>query len=115
MPASKSDLKFNRKWPPVWAGIFPLWIGLLGLYRVMVSPQFESYRSVDVIQLLVSGAGIGVALTFLMIMLVRPHAPDANLDRSAELEANAKKNSAAARSTATGELTSDDINAAPIT
>jgi hypothetical protein len=90
MPASKSDVKSNRKWPPVWAGIFPLWIGLLGLYRVIDSPQFESYRTMHVIQLLVSGAGFGVALTFLMIRLF--HAPDANLDRSAEPEPNVKKN-----------------------
>ena len=56
----------------------------------MVSPQFESYRTLHVIQLVVSGAGFGVALTFLMIMLVRPHVPDANLDRSPELEAKSK-------------------------
>jgi hypothetical protein len=92
MPASKSDRKSNRKWPPVWAGIFPLWIGLFGLYRVMVSPQFESYRTMHVIQLLVSGAGFGVALTFSMIMLLRPHASDANPDRSTELEASVKQN-----------------------
>jgi len=34
MPASKSDVKSNRKWPPVVAFIIPLFIGLLGLYRV---------------------------------------------------------------------------------
>ena len=92
MPASKSDRKSNRKWPPDWAWIIPLLIGLLELSRVMQSPQFESYRTLHVIQLVVSGAGFGVALTFLMISLLRPHAPDANLDRSAELEANVKKN-----------------------
>ena len=72
MPVSKSDRKSNRKWPPVWAVIFPLWIGLFGLYRVMQSPQFESYRTMHVVQLVVSGAGFGVALTFLMIMVLRP-------------------------------------------
>jgi len=82
----------NRKRPPVVVLIIPLFIGLLGFYRVTQSPQFESYRTLDVIQLLVSGAGFGVALTFLMITLLRPRALDTNLDRSAELEANVKKN-----------------------
>lgn len=90
MPASKSETTSNRKWPPVWAVIFPLWIGFFGLYRVIVSPQFESYRTVHVIQLVVCGAGFGVALTFLMIMLVRPQISDANGNRSAELESTMK-------------------------
>jgi hypothetical protein len=52
--------------------IIPLYFGLLGFYRVTQSPQFESYRTMDVIQLLVSGAGLGVALTGLIMMLFRP-------------------------------------------
>jgi hypothetical protein len=47
-------------------------IGLLGLSRVMESPQFESYRTVDVIQLTGAGACLGVALTGLMVTLLRP-------------------------------------------
>jgi hypothetical protein len=62
----------NRKRPPVVVWIMPLLIGLLGFNRVMQSPQFESYRTVDVIQLVVSGAGFGVALTGVMFTLVRP-------------------------------------------
>ena len=41
-------------------------------YRVTQSPQFESYRTLDVVQLLVSGACFGAALTGLIVMLLRP-------------------------------------------
>ncbi len=90
MSISEGRKKSNRKWPPDWAWTLPLLIGLFQLSRVMQSPQFESYRSMHVIQLIISGAAFGVALTLLMITLVRPHMPDANLDRSAELEATRK-------------------------
>ena len=46
----------NRQRPPLVVWIIPLLVGLLGFYRVTQSPQFESYRTVDVVQLLVSGA-----------------------------------------------------------
>jgi hypothetical protein len=52
----------DRKWPPLALCVIPLFIGLTGFYRVAQSPQFESYRTMHVVQLLVSGAGIGVAL-----------------------------------------------------
>jgi hypothetical protein len=52
--------------------IIQLYFGLLGFYRVTQSPQFESYRTMDVVQLLLSGAGLGVALTGLLMMLFRP-------------------------------------------
>lgn len=51
---------------------FPLMIGLIGLYRVVQGPHFESYRTIDVAQLLVSGAGLGVALVVLMFTVLRP-------------------------------------------
>jgi hypothetical protein len=62
----------DRRRPPVVVWIIPLFIGLLGLYRVIQSPHFESYRTVDVIQLLASGACFGVALAGVMVMLLRP-------------------------------------------
>ena len=62
----------NRKRPPVVVFIIPLYFGLLGFYRVTQSPQFESYRTMDVVQLLVSGAGFGAAVTGLIVMLLRP-------------------------------------------
>jgi hypothetical protein len=54
--------------------IIALFFGLLGFYRVAQSPHFESYRTMDVVQLLVSGAGFGVALVGLVLWLVRPRA-----------------------------------------
>lgn len=51
---------------------FPLMIGLIGLFRVVQGPHFASYRTIDVAQLLVSGAGLGVALVILMFTLLRP-------------------------------------------
>ncbi len=62
----------RRKRRPYVVLIMPLFFGLLGFYRVTQSPQFESYRTMDVVQLLVSGAGLGVALTGLFMMLFRP-------------------------------------------
>ena len=62
----------NRKRPPVVVFIIPLVIGLIGFSRVTQSPQFESYRTLDVVQLVASGACFGAALTGLIVMLVRP-------------------------------------------
>lgn len=72
MPVSEGVRMPNRKRPPVVVFIIPLLIGLLGFYRVTQSPQFESYRTVDVVQLLGSGACFGAALTGLMFILLRP-------------------------------------------
>jgi hypothetical protein len=72
MSVSEGGRMSNRKRLPVVVWIMPLLIGLLGFNRVMQSPQFESYRTVDVIQLVASGAGFGVALTGVMFTLVRP-------------------------------------------
>ena len=38
-------------------------IGLFGLFSVMGRPQFATYHTVDVVQLLGSGVCFGVALT----------------------------------------------------
>jgi hypothetical protein len=72
MPVLDEDRMFKRKRPLAGAFILPLVIGLLMLFSVTQSPQFESYRNMDVAKLLVSGAGFGAALVFLMITICRP-------------------------------------------
>lgn len=62
----------DRKRMPVVALIASFIVGLFGLFRVMNSSHFESYRTVDVIQLVASGACLGAALTGMMVMLLRP-------------------------------------------
>jgi hypothetical protein len=72
MPVSEGDTMPNRKRPPVVVFIIPLFIGLLGFSRMTQSPQFESYRTLDVVQLIGSGACFGAALTGWIVMLLRP-------------------------------------------
>lgn len=48
----------------------PLIIGLVGLTNLMHQPRFESFRNVDVLQLVASGMCFGVAL-FALIALLR--------------------------------------------
>jgi hypothetical protein len=74
MPGSEGAKTADRKRPPAVMWIIALFFGLLGFYRMTQRPQFESYRTVDVIQLLASGAGFGVALVGLVMWLVRPRA-----------------------------------------
>jgi hypothetical protein len=50
--------------------IIPLFFGLMGFFRVAESPQFESYRTLHVIQLLMSGACIGGAFVGFLLKLV---------------------------------------------
>lgn len=72
MQESEGVKTTRRIRPPIALVVFPLMIGLFGFYRVAQSPHFESYRSVDVAQLLTSGAGFGAALVILMFKLLRP-------------------------------------------
>jgi hypothetical protein len=72
MPESNGEKSTRRRRPPIVLFIIPLLIGLLGFYRVTQRPQFESYRTVDVVQLLGSGACFGATLTGLMVILLRP-------------------------------------------
>ena len=71
MSVSKEGRMADRKLPIVVVLLLPLIVGLAGLNRVMQSPQFESYRTVDVIQLLGSGVCFGVAMTGLVFVFVR--------------------------------------------
>jgi hypothetical protein len=68
MPTSKERRPFRI----AAALIAPLFIGLLGLYNVMQSSHFASYRTVDVIRLVAGGACLGAVLVALMVLLVRP-------------------------------------------
>ena len=72
MSVSEASNLSGRRHPPVAVLIMALLIGLLGLLRVMQSPQFETYRTLHVIQLVVSGAGFGVALFGFMVWILRP-------------------------------------------
>jgi hypothetical protein len=53
----------------VSAFAMPLMIGLVGLTNLMHQPRFESFRNVDVLQLLASGMCFGVALSALFALL----------------------------------------------
>ncbi len=72
MPQSEGDKTTKRKRPPIVLFIIPLMIGLFGLHRVTQSAPFEAYRTVDVVQLLGSGACFGAALVGVMFTLLRP-------------------------------------------
>ncbi len=61
----------DRKRPPVAIWIAPIIIAILGFSRVSQSPQFETYRTVDVVQLVGSGVGLGAALVGIVMSLKR--------------------------------------------
>ena len=52
--------------------LVPLFIGLVGLMNLVHQPRFETFRNVDVLQLLASGMCFGVALSALVALLRRP-------------------------------------------
>jgi hypothetical protein len=63
---------FSRK---TLAAIFvPIVIGSVGLVNLMHQPRFETYRTVDVVQLLGTGACYGVAPVALFALLRGPRA-----------------------------------------
>lgn len=56
----------NRR--QVVSGIFvPVSVGLIGLYNVASKPRFETFQSVDVVQLIASGMCFGAALVVLVM------------------------------------------------
>jgi hypothetical protein len=78
MSGSEGGKMADRKRHPIAVSIIPVFIalffGLLGFYRVTQSPQFASYRTLHVVQLVASGVCFGVALVGLVLWLVRPRA-----------------------------------------
>ena len=62
----------ESKRSPIVIWMIPLFIGIAGFYRVTQSPRFELYRTVDVVQLLVSGACFGATLVGVVLMLRGP-------------------------------------------
>ena len=64
----------ERKRRPFVIWIIPLIVGLAGLFRVLDSPNGELYRTVDIVQLLGSGACFGATMVGVIFMLrpVRP-------------------------------------------
>jgi hypothetical protein len=64
---------FSRK--TLGSAIFvPIFIGSIGFVNLMHQPRFETYRTVDVVQLLGTGACHGVALVALVLLLRGPRA-----------------------------------------
>ena len=63
----------DGKRPVIAVLILPLMmvviVGFAGLNRVMQSPNFAMYRTVDVVQLLGSGVCFGVAMVLIIIVL----------------------------------------------
>lgn len=62
----------NRKRPPIVIWIMPLIIGLAGFFRVANSPQFQLYRTVDIVQLLGSGVCFGATMVGIILALRGP-------------------------------------------
>ena len=54
---------------PIAVWIVPLVVGLAGFYRVTQSPNFQLYRTVDVVQLLGSGVCFGAAMAGVIFLL----------------------------------------------
>jgi len=44
-------------------------LGIVGLIPLMRNPRFETFHTVDVLQLLASGACFGIALTLFVVSL----------------------------------------------
>ena len=62
----------DRKRPLLAVLILPailVIVGFAGLNRVMQSPNFAIYRTVDIVQLLGSGVCFGVAMILIIIVL----------------------------------------------
>jgi hypothetical protein len=72
MPVPDEVRKSNRRRPSFAVFIMLLVIGLINFSGVTQSPQFESYRTLDVIRLVLSGACFGVALVGLIFTIFRP-------------------------------------------
>ena len=54
---------------PIFA---PVLVGAIGLFNLMSKPRFQTFHSVDVLQLIASGMCFGVALSALFLMIRGP-------------------------------------------
>jgi hypothetical protein len=73
MPVFEEDRTRKHRRPQVVVFIiFALIIGLTGFLRVAGKPHFESYRTMDVAQLVLSGACFGAAIAISMFTILRP-------------------------------------------
>jgi hypothetical protein len=61
----------DRKRPPVAVLIILLLTAFAGFYRVTQSPSFGTYRTVDVVQLVGSGACFGAVMVAAIVRFLR--------------------------------------------
>jgi drug/metabolite transporter (DMT)-like permease len=61
----------DRKRPPIVVFIILLMVALVGFYGVTQRPSFELYRTVDIVQLLGSGACFGAAMVGVIVSVLR--------------------------------------------
>jgi hypothetical protein len=54
-------------------GVVLVTVGLIGLYNVTSKPRFETFHTVDVLQLIVTGMCFGVALGMLIMFFRGRH------------------------------------------
>ena len=59
----------NRKRSPIAIWLITLFVGFMGVYRVSQSPNFQMYRTLDIVQLLGSGVCFGVTMVGVIFML----------------------------------------------
>jgi len=52
--------------------VVPVFIGLIGLSNIVSKPRFETFHTVDVVQLIASGMCFGVALVALIMFFRGP-------------------------------------------
>lgn len=71
MSISQRDGTAGKNRRPIALFLALLFFALLNFFRVVESPQFESYRTLHVIQLVLSGACFGAMVTGLAFLLVR--------------------------------------------
>ncbi len=65
---SGGKMKNRRRFIPPFV-LAPLFVGLIGLFELVRKPRFETFHTVDVLQLLASGMCFGVALAALIAIL----------------------------------------------
>jgi len=65
---SGGKMKNRRRLIPPFV-LAPLFVGLIGLFELVRKPRFETFHTVDVLQLLASGMCFGVALAALIAIL----------------------------------------------